>query len=321
MRFRQLGRSGLTVSAVGLGCNNIGRTLDVAATRKLSSTPPSTPGSRCSTPPTSTAATGRRVRGDPRRGAGGPAGRRGAGHQVRHGHGRGERAGLGRPRLPAVHPARGRGVPAPAAYRPHRPVPVPRAGRGDPDRGDPRRPRRAGRRGQGPLRRLLQLRRLAARPGRPRRPGDRRDPLRQRPERVQPARPAGRGRAGAGGGRRTASACCRSSRSRTACSPASTAAAPPPPPGTRIADRKPALHANAPWDVIEGLERYAAERGATLLDVAIGGLARPAGGGVGDRRRQLRRAGPRERPAGGWEPSEADLAVLDEIAPRPEPVR
>ena len=35
MRYRPLGRSGLTVSVVGLGCNNLGRVLDVAATRKL----------------------------------------------------------------------------------------------------------------------------------------------------------------------------------------------------------------------------------------------------------------------------------------------
>ena len=95
----------------------------------------------------------------------------------------------------------------------------------------------------------------------------------------------------------------------------------PPQPGTRIADRKPALHANAPWDVIEGLERYAAERGATLLEVAIGGLlAQPAVASViaGASSGEQVRANAR---AGGWEPSEADLAVLDEIAPRPEPVR
>jgi aryl-alcohol dehydrogenase-like predicted oxidoreductase len=35
MRQRELGRSGLTVSAVGLGCNNFGRRLDGAATRAV----------------------------------------------------------------------------------------------------------------------------------------------------------------------------------------------------------------------------------------------------------------------------------------------
>jgi aryl-alcohol dehydrogenase-like predicted oxidoreductase len=35
MRYRPLGNSGLVVSVVGLGCNNFGRRLDVAATRAV----------------------------------------------------------------------------------------------------------------------------------------------------------------------------------------------------------------------------------------------------------------------------------------------
>src|SRR5687767_15346942 len=35
MREQPLGRSGLTVSAVGLGCNNFGRRLDLAGTRAV----------------------------------------------------------------------------------------------------------------------------------------------------------------------------------------------------------------------------------------------------------------------------------------------
>ncbi|HWA68086.1 MAG TPA: aldo/keto reductase [Mycobacteriales bacterium] len=35
MRFRRLGRSGLTVSVVGIGCNNFGRRIDLAATREV----------------------------------------------------------------------------------------------------------------------------------------------------------------------------------------------------------------------------------------------------------------------------------------------
>lgn len=35
MTYRQLGDSGLTVSTVGLGCNNIGKRLDKDATREL----------------------------------------------------------------------------------------------------------------------------------------------------------------------------------------------------------------------------------------------------------------------------------------------
>lgn len=50
------------------------------------------------------------------------------------------------------------------------------------------------------------------------------------------------------------------------------------PAGTRLAgdgfDRWPA---DAPWNTIERLGRYAADRGASMLDVAIGGLlAQPA---------------------------------------------
>ena len=35
MRYRQLGRSGLTVSVVGLGGNNFGRRLDLEQTRAV----------------------------------------------------------------------------------------------------------------------------------------------------------------------------------------------------------------------------------------------------------------------------------------------
>ncbi len=35
MTYRQLGDSGLTVSTVGLGCNQIGRRLDLAGTRAV----------------------------------------------------------------------------------------------------------------------------------------------------------------------------------------------------------------------------------------------------------------------------------------------
>ena len=54
----------------------------------------------------------------------------------------------------------------------------------------------------------------------------------------------------------------------------------PAPAGTRLADRTGPLD-NADFDRIEALERYAADRGVTILDVAIGGLAaKPAVGSV-----------------------------------------
>ena len=55
MKQRTLGS--LTVSVVGLGCNNFGIRLDQERATEAWSTRPSTPGSTSSTPPTSTAAT------------------------------------------------------------------------------------------------------------------------------------------------------------------------------------------------------------------------------------------------------------------------
>ena len=70
---------------------------------------------------------------------------------------------------------------------------------------------------------------------------------------------------------------------------------------------------NADWDRIEAIEKYAAERGLGVLDVAIAGLAaQPAVASVisgvtkGD---QVRTNAAALR----WEPSEADLVELDEI--------
>jgi aryl-alcohol dehydrogenase-like predicted oxidoreductase len=90
----------------------------------------------------------------------------------------------------------------------------------------------------------------------------------------------------------------------------------PPPPGTRLGDRKRDLHQSAPWDVIEKLRAYADRRGLSMLDVAIGGLAAQpavvsviAGATSAD---QLRA----NAAAGEWQPDEADLAELDEIVPR-----
>jgi 1-deoxyxylulose-5-phosphate synthase len=90
----------------------------------------------------------------------------------------------------------------------------------------------------------------------------------------------------------------------------------PPPAGTRLGDRKRDLHDNAPWDVLESVRAYADRRGLSMLDVAIGGLAAQpavvsviAGATSPD---QLRA----NAAAGEWEPDEKDLAELDQIIPR-----
>ena len=91
----------------------------------------------------------------------------------------------------------------------------------------------------------------------------------------------------------------------------------PPPAGTRLAgDRFAGRLATAPWDTIEALEKYAAERGRSLLDVAIAGLAaQPAVASViaGATTPDQVRA---NAAAGAWRLSPEDLRALDEIAPR-----
>jgi aryl-alcohol dehydrogenase-like predicted oxidoreductase len=85
-----------------------------------------------------------------------------------------------------------------------------------------------------------------------------------------------------------------------------------PPEGTRLADRPDAL-TDAVFDTIEALESYAADRGRSLLDVAIGGLAaRPAVASViaGATSAEQVRA---NAAAGVWEPTDDDLTQLDAV--------
>ncbi len=86
----------------------------------------------------------------------------------------------------------------------------------------------------------------------------------------------------------------------------------PPPEGSRLAGRPERLTDDA-FDQVEALERYAEERGRTLLEVAIGGLeARPAVASViagATKPGQVRE----NAEAGAWEPSPEDLAALDEV--------
>jgi aryl-alcohol dehydrogenase-like predicted oxidoreductase len=70
------------------------------------------------------------------------------------------------------------------------------------------------------------------------------------------------------------------------------------------------------FDIVEALEAFAAERGVTVLDVAIGGLAAQpqvlsviAGATTPEQVRANARAGT-------WRPTAADLEELDRIAPR-----
>jgi len=72
-------------------------------------------------------------------------------------------------------------------------------------------------------------------------------------------------------------------------------------------------------DTVEALEKWAAERGRTLLEVAVGGLAaQPAVGSViaGATRPEQVRA---NAAAGDWAPTAVELAEIDGIAPTKRP--
>jgi aryl-alcohol dehydrogenase-like predicted oxidoreductase len=86
------------------------------------------------------------------------------------------------------------------------------------------------------------------------------------------------------------------------------------PQNTRLAQAEYADRlANAPWDRIEALEAFAAARGLRLLDVAIGGLAaKPAVASVISGATSPDQVASNVA-AGQWEPTPEDLAELDRI--------
>ena len=164
MEYRQLGRSGLRISTLTLGTMSVRRRRDSSA---ASATPTSrargarsiwrsTPGvNLIDTADVYSIGASEEILGQAL------AGRRDRvllATKARFAMGEGPNdAG---PLAPPPDP-RLRGEPAPAADRPHRPLPGARVGRPDAARGDARRARRPRPQRQGPLRRLLQLRRLA----------------------------------------------------------------------------------------------------------------------------------------------------------------
>jgi aryl-alcohol dehydrogenase-like predicted oxidoreductase len=86
----------------------------------------------------------------------------------------------------------------------------------------------------------------------------------------------------------------------------------PAPEGTRLAGSGEVAD-DADFDVIERLQRFAEERGLTLLDVVIGGLAaqpRVASVIAGATKPEQVRANAR---AGRWKPAADDLAALNEL--------
>ncbi|HKX69420.1 MAG TPA: aldo/keto reductase [Intrasporangium sp.] len=88
------------------------------------------------------------------------------------------------------------------------------------------------------------------------------------------------------------------------------------PAGTRLHSRAEVLE-SADWDTIENVESYAAERGLRVIDVAIGGLAaQPAVASVIAGATSPEQIQDNVR-AGSWEPTAEDLVELDEITGGP----
>jgi aryl-alcohol dehydrogenase-like predicted oxidoreductase len=91
------------------------------------------------------------------------------------------------------------------------------------------------------------------------------------------------------------------------------------PPGTRLAasPRASQLLSDAKFDLVERLERFASERGISILHVAIGGLAaQPQVASViaGATKPEQISANVE---AGSWKPTADDLAELDRLSPPP----
>lgn len=84
---------------------------------------------------------------------------------------------------------------------------------------------------------------------------------------------------------------------------------------SRIGHSKRGVYDNADWDTLDALGQFAKDRGIEMIDVAFSGLAaQPAVSSViagATSAEQVRR----NATAGDWEPTAADLAALDEIVP------
>jgi len=87
------------------------------------------------------------------------------------------------------------------------------------------------------------------------------------------------------------------------------------PEGSRLSVQKQRLE-SADFDLIEALETFAAERSVSILEVAIGGLAaQPFIGSVIAGATSAEQVVANVR-AGEWEPSDDDLASLDDLTAR-----
>jgi aryl-alcohol dehydrogenase-like predicted oxidoreductase len=94
----------------------------------------------------------------------------------------------------------------------------------------------------------------------------------------------------------------------------------PAPPNSRLAEwDTERFLSDANFDLVDGLEKFAAERGVGLLDVAIGGLAAQEGVASVIAGATTPEQVAANACAGRFQPSAEDLAVLDRLAPTRRP--
>ena len=180
MQIRNLGRSGLQVSLVGLGCNNFGGRLDLAATRKVVHRALDLGITVFDTADIY----GERGRSEEYLGESLGDRRKDIVLATKFGMAMDD-AGTPQGSFPALHPVRGRGEPATAQNRLDRSLSAASARSVDPDRGDAARARRSRPPRQGALRRVLQPAGLASRRGPVDRPARRARSIRVLPGRIQ----------------------------------------------------------------------------------------------------------------------------------------
>ncbi|MFP1601888.1 aldo/keto reductase [Microbacterium sp. 2216-1] len=91
------------------------------------------------------------------------------------------------------------------------------------------------------------------------------------------------------------------------------------PAGTRIMETRRHIWADAPWDALEGYQRFCDERGITMLQATFGWLlARPAVASVIAGATTPAQVEANAAAADAWTPDAADLAIIDALFPLPE---
>ncbi len=93
------------------------------------------------------------------------------------------------------------------------------------------------------------------------------------------------------------------------------------PSGTRLTDLKPALLESAPWDRLEALEGFAGDRGLSMVEVAFGWLlSRPGVASVIAGATSPAQVRANAAAGAGWVPDPADRQAVDAICPPPDPL-